>query len=187
MTLKDASNDRELDDSALAELIEQRCIALIAACQIRELMMATAESRTGGLISGALIGVAGASAVVERGVVAYSNTAKMGLLDVPPALLAQFGAVSEEAARAMAEGMLAGTAAAEANRKLGLTLSVTGIAGPGGGSEEKPEGLVHFAAALKGAMTLHAEERFGAPGRNRVRQLSVARALALGLEAIAPN
>jgi nicotinamide-nucleotide amidase len=87
----------------------------------------------------------------------------------------------------MAEGMLTGPAAAEAGEKLGLTLAVTGIAGPGGGSAEKPEGLVHFAAARRGALTLHAEERFGAPGRNRVRQLSVARALALGLEALAPN
>lgn len=187
MMLKDASKDSACDDAALADLIEKRCVALIEACKNRGLMLATAESCTGGLISGALIGVAGASKVVERGVVAYSNTAKMGLLDVPPGMLAQFGAVSEEVARAMAEGALNGTGAADANEKLGLTLAVTGIAGPGGGTEEKPEGLVHFAAARKGAMTLHAEERFGPQGRNRVRQLTVARALALGLEALAPS
>lgn len=187
MPLKNATADPTLDDAALDELIEMRAEALLSACRNREIMMATAESCTGGLIAGALTDIAGASDVIERGVVSYANDAKIGLLDVPPGMLAQFGAVSEPVARAMAEGMLDGPASAEASLKLALALSVTGVAGPGGGSAEKPEGLVHFAAARRGAPTLHAEERFGAVGRARVRRLSVARALALGLEALAPS
>lgn len=139
------------------------------------LTLATAESCTGGLLAGALTETPGSSDVVEGGVVTYSNALKESLLDVSPALLAMHGAVSEPVARAMAEGAL---------RKLGVdvALSVTGVAGPGGGSTEKPVGLVHFAAARRDGPTLHRECRFGDRGRSEVRRLSVLEALDLCAE-----
>ena len=106
-------------------------------------MVATAESCTGGLVAGALTDIAGSSAVVDRGFVTYTNEAKQQMLGVPPTTLEKFGAVSRETAEAMAHGAL-GHAQAD------LAVSITGIAGPGGGSPEKPVGLVHFAAASRG-------------------------------------
>jgi nicotinamide-nucleotide amidase len=137
--------------------------------------IATAESCTGGLIAGALTAIAGSSDVVERGFITYSNQAKTDLLGVPPELIREHGAVSEEVARAMAEGAL---------QKSGveLALSCTGIAGPGGGSADKPVGLVHIAAARKGQTTLHLECRFGDIGRDKVRARTVEEALKLGLQ-----
>ncbi|HRE43615.1 MAG TPA: CinA family protein, partial [Terricaulis sp.] len=122
--------------------------------------------------------VPGASAVLERGFVTYSNAAKSELLGVPAALIAQHGAVSEPVARAMAEGALA-------HARAQLSVAVTGIAGPGGGSAEKPVGLVHIAAALKGGAVLHEEKRFGDIGREAVQRETVAAALALVMRLLA--
>ncbi len=146
--------------------------AVLSACRQRGWMLATAESCTGGLVAGLLTEIAGSSDVVERGLVTYSNAAKHSLLGVPEVLLAQYGAVSEPVARAMAEGALA-------RAPVALTVAITGIAGPGGGSADKPVGLVHFAAAAKDRPTLHIAHRFGDPGRDRIRQLAVAAALTL--------
>src|SRR5262245_29847805 len=110
--------------------------------RMRRLKLATAESCTGGLVSGLLTEIAGSSEVVERGFVVYSNEAKRSLLGVPETVIEVHGAVSEVTARAMAEGALS-------NSLADIAVSVTGIAGPGGGSPEKPVGLVHFACALR--------------------------------------
>ena len=142
----------------------------------RSLTIAAAESCTGGLVAGALTSVAGSSAVVERGFVTYSNAAKTGMLGVPSELIDRHGAVSEAVARAMAVGALKHSAA-------DLSVAVTGIAGPGGGSEAKPVGLVHFAAAGPGGV-IHVERRFGEIGREAVRLDSVRVALRLLLDRI---
>jgi nicotinamide-nucleotide amidase len=137
--------------------------------------IATAESCTGGLIAGALTAIPGSSDVVERGFIVYSNQAKTDLLDVPEGLIEEHGAVSEEVARAMAEGALIRSG-------VELAVSCTGIAGPGGGTPEKPVGLVHIAAARAGQSTLHLECRFGDIGRDNVRLRSVEEALKLVLQ-----
>jgi len=147
-----------------------RAEALLAKARARGVMIATAESCTGGLIAGLLTEIAGSSDVVDRGFVTYSNEAKMEMLGVPAETLATHGAVSEPTARAMAEGALARSRAA-------LTVAVTGIAGPGGGSEDKPVGLVHFGCAMKDMPTVHAERRFGDIGRPSVRFATVVQAL----------
>jgi nicotinamide-nucleotide amidase len=121
---------------------------LLAACAEQGLRLATAESCTGGLIIACLTEIAGASAVVERGYVTYDDRAKQEVLGVPAGLLAEHGAVSEPVAQAMAEG--ARRAAA-----VDLAIAVTGIAGPGGATADKPVGLVHVAVARAGAPTLH--------------------------------
>jgi nicotinamide-nucleotide amidase len=145
---------------------------LLDSLRKRGLKLAAAESCTGGLVSGLLTEIAGSSDVVERGFVTYSNAAKHELLGVPEAMLAEHGAVSEPVARAMAEGALARSHA-------DVSVAITGVAGPGGGSAAKPVGLVHFAAARRGGATLHQERRFGEIGRAEVRLKSVANALAL--------
>lgn len=137
----------------------------------RGVMIATAESCTGGLIAGCLTEIAGSSAVVERGFVTYSNEAKTEMLGVPATTISAVGAVSEEVARAMAEG------AVERSRAK-LAVAVTGVAGPGGGSAEKPVGLVHFGCAKRGDETLHRREIF--PGdRSAVREATLRTALEL--------
>lgn len=136
------------------------------------LRLVTAESCTGGLIAGLLTEIPGSSDVLERGLVTYSNASKEELLGVPHALIAEYGAVSEAVARAMAEGAAAKSGAH-------LSLAVTGIAGPGGGTKAKPVGLVHVAACLKGGPTLHQERRFGDIGRTKVRLKTVKVALTL--------
>jgi nicotinamide-nucleotide amidase len=146
--------------------------ALLDAFRKRRLMLATAESCTGGLVAGLLTEIPGSSDVVERGFVTYSNAAKHELLGVPEAMLAQYGAVSELVARAMAEGALA-------HSKADVAVAITGVAGPGGGSAEKPVGLVHLASAHRGGDVLHRECRFGDIGRGAVRVKSVEVALAL--------
>jgi nicotinamide-nucleotide amidase len=138
----------------------------------KKLRIATAESCTGGLIAGLLSEIPGSSDVLERGFVTYSNKAKEDLLGVPEALIRDHGAVSEAVARAMAKG-------AAANSNAQLAVAVTGIAGPGGGTAEKPVGLVHFAACRKGGATLHEEHRFGDIGRTEVRLKTVEAALEL--------
>ena len=152
---------------------------VLEAARARGLMVATAESCTGGLVAAALTEIAGSSDVVDRGFVTYSNAAKQELLGVPGELIQRHGAVSEPVARAMAEGALARSAA-------GVTVSITGIAGPSGGSAEKPVGLVWFATALKGAETLSVERRFGDLGRSGVRAAATDHALALLLERLRP-
>jgi nicotinamide-nucleotide amidase len=148
-----------------------RAERVLAACRAAGLSVATAESCTGGLVAAALTAIAGSSDVVERGFVTYSNAAKTELLDVPAALIAAEGAVSEPVARRMAEGALARSAA-------DLAVSVTGIAGPGGGSQSKPVGLVWFGLARRGAATLTRREVF--PGdRGEVRRAAVLVALGL--------
>jgi len=151
--------------------------ALLDLCRARGLKIVTAESCTGGLVAALLTEIAGSSDVVERGFVTYSNDAKQELLGVRAQTLAARGAVSEPTAREMAEGALNASHA-------DLAVSVTGIAGPGGGSVEKPVGLVHFACARRGASTVCAERRFGDPGRAAIRLASVAQALSM-LEAAA--
>jgi nicotinamide-nucleotide amidase len=149
-----------------------RADRLLARARAAGLMIATAESCTGGLIAGALTEIPGSSDVVDRGFVTYSNAAKSEMLGVPADLIARHGAVSAEVARAMAEGALARSNA-------GLAVAVTGVAGPGGGSIEKPVGLVWFAAARRGGEPAATERRFGAIGRSAVRLATVATALEL--------
>lgn len=149
-----------------------RAEALIAAYRARGLLLATAESCTGGLVAALLTEIAGSSAVVERGFVTYSNAAKRDLLGVSDAVLRDHGAVSAPCARAMAEGAVGRSAAT-------VAVSVTGIAGPGGGSADKPVGLVHFARAARGGRTVHIERHFDLPDRSAIRLASVAEALGL--------
>lgn len=151
--------------------------ALLQACQERGIMLATAESCTGGLIIAALTDIAGSSAVVDRGFITYSNEAKMEMLGVSAATLNAHGAVSRETAIEMAKGALA-------NSRAGLTLAVTGIAGPGGGSAEKPVGLVWFGVGLKGETVTAEHRQFADEGRDFIRRETVRHALQLGLEAL---
>ncbi|HDZ71310.1 MAG TPA: CinA family protein [Aurantimonas coralicida] len=156
--------------------IADKARRVIEAYTARGLKIATAESCTGGMIAAALTDIAGSSAVLDRGFVTYSNEAKIAMIGVDPESLAADGAVSETVARQMAEGTLR---AANAD----VAISVTGIAGPGGGSSAKPVGLVHFACAGNG-MTRHVEKRFGDLGRSAIRGASVRVALDLLLEAV---
>jgi len=148
---------------------------ILAKARAHGLKIATAESCTGGLIAGLLTEIPGSSDVFERGFVTYSNQAKRDLLGVPEDLLKAHGAVSSQVARAMAEGALK-------HSRAHIAVSVTGIAGPGGGTAEKPVGLVHIAAS-RGDETRTAERRFGDLGRTEVRLKTVEAALRL-LEAL---
>jgi nicotinamide-nucleotide amidase len=145
---------------------------LLELCRTRGLRVVTAESCTGGLVAAALTEIAGSSDVVDRGFVTYSNEAKQEMLGVPAATLKRHGAVSEQTAIAMAAGALK-------HSRADLSVSITGIAGPGGGSKEKPVGLVHFAAANRDGRKLVRQRLFGKIGRRKVRLRSVAQALAL--------
>lgn len=156
--------------------IRELAKTLLETLRGKKLTLVTAESCTGGLVAGALTEIPGSSDVLERGYVTYSNAAKESVLGVPAVLLKQFGAVSEETARAMAEGALKASPA-------DISIAVTGIAGPGGGSKEKPVGLVHFAAARRGGRIIHKEARFGDIGRSEVREHSVIVAFGLIAEA----
>ncbi len=142
----------------------------------RDWMVATAESCTGGLIIGCLTEVAGSSAVVDRGFITYTNEAKNELLDVDADILATLGAVSEPVARAMAQGALAHSNAE-------VAVAVTGVAGPGGGTAEKPVGLVHLACARRGGTVQHLEMRYGDRSRQEIREATVASAFELLLNA----
>lgn len=150
--------------------IEQKARALIAAFSERGLMVATAESCTGGLIVGALTEVSGSSSVVDRGFVTYSNDAKIQMLGVDPATLAAHGAVSRQTAVEMARGALS-------HSQADIAIAVTGIAGPSGGTDEKPVGLVHLAAASRGGAVRHREMRYGDIGRDAIRLATVRTAL----------
>lgn len=136
------------------------------------LKIATAESCTGGLLAAALTSVSGSSAVVERGFVTYTNTAKIQSLGVPHDLLNAHGAVSAEVAKAMAEGALTKSNA-------DVAISITGIAGPGGATQGKPVGLVFFGLAREHMRTVTLERRYGDIGRDGIREASVATALDL--------
>jgi len=149
---------------------------VLNACRRAGVKLATAESCTGGLVAGALTAIPGSSAVFERGFVTYSNAAKEELLAVSPALLRAFGAVSEPVAKAMAEGALQRSHA-------DLAVAITGVAGPDGGTPEKPVGLVHFALARKLRPTLALYRIF--PGdRAAVRRQAVDQALTMVLDAV---
>jgi nicotinamide-nucleotide amidase len=150
---------------------------LLDLCRTRGLRIATAESCTGGLVAGVLTEIAGASDVVERGFVVYSNAAKESMLDVPASTLKHHGAVSAETAIAMAAGALK-------NSEADISVAITGIAGPGGGTKQKPVGLVHFAAGRRNREPIARRRLFGKIGRRRVRERSVAEALEL-LELVA--
>lgn len=152
--------------------------AALDAAKAAGLMIATAESCTGGLVAAALTDIPGSSAAFDRGFVTYSNEAKAELLGVDPALIAAHGAVSEAVARAMAEGALA-------HSRAGLAVAITGIAGPGGATPGKPEGLVHFAAARRGGETRALRVEYGARGRDAVRAAAALDALGLLVEAAA--
>lgn len=161
----------------IAEELIAKAGALLDELAGRGLLLVTAESCTGGLIAATLTGVAGSSRVVERGFVTYSNLAKTELLGVPSDLIEAQGAVSEAVARCMAKGAL------EAATATSVSVAVTGVAGPGGGSPEKPVGLVHLSAAQRLAagdiMIVHRAYRFGDIGRDGVRFATVAAALDL--------
>jgi nicotinamide-nucleotide amidase len=159
-----------------AKLVES-ARQLLDLCRARGFKIVTAESCTGGLVAALLTEIAGSSDVVERGLVTYSNQAKSELLGVAAETLAAHGAVSEATAREMAVGALRASHA-------DIAVSVTGVAGPGGGSAEKPVGLVHFGCSGPGDRLVVVERRYGDIGRSAVRLASVVQALAL-LEAAA--
>jgi nicotinamide-nucleotide amidase len=174
------SSDGPIDPSD-----QNSAMRLMQCLKGRGMMMATAESCTGGLIAALMTELPGSSAVFDRGFVTYSNAAKVAMLGVAAECLDRHGAVSRETALAMAEGALK-------HSQAGLALAVTGIAGPGGGTEQKPVGLVHLAAAIGtigGSLTAtrHVECRFGDIGRTQIRQASVRRALELALALVEPR
>jgi nicotinamide-nucleotide amidase len=136
--------------------------------------LATAESCTGGMVAAALTDIAGSSDVFDRGFVTYSNLSKAEMLGVVPALIATHGAVSSQVACAMSEGALLYS-------KAQISVAITGVAGPGGGTAEKPVGLVHFSVAANGLPTAHSEIRFGDIGRSQVRAMARDYALQLVL------
>lgn len=162
------NGDVTMSDQKQSELAE----AVLELARQQGVRVATAESCTGGLIAGALTDIAGSSDVVDRGFVTYSNEAKQQMLDVKAATLQQFGAVSEATAKEMAYGAIAHSVA-------DLSVSVTGVAGPGGGTAEKPVGLVWFGIAQVGQPP-HAEKMlFGDIGRAAIRRETVLHALSL--------
>ena len=154
---------------------EQLALAteLLEKCRAQGLRIVTAESCTGGLIAACLTAIAGSSDVVERGYVTYTNEAKSEMLGVPEALFPVVGAVSQEVALAMAHGALEGS-------KADLSVSVTGVAGPGGGSETKPVGLVHLAVAS--THNLQHREKVFEGDRDQIRAQTVIMALEMLLE-----
>jgi nicotinamide-nucleotide amidase len=144
---------------------------LLARCRMAGLKLATAESCTGGLIAAALTEIAGSSDVVDRGFVTYSNEAKVAMLGVPMGLIVAVGAVSEAVAGRMAAGAIAHSLA-------DIAVSVTGVAGPGGGSLEKPVGTVWFGSARRGG-AVRTERKVFAGDRSAVRRATLVHALGL--------
>ena len=157
--------------------------ALINACRHHEKMIVTAESCTGGLLAGLLTEIAGSSAVVERGFVTYSNEAKTELIGTPAALISSHGAVSSEVAHAMAQGALR-------HSRAHISLAITGIAGPDGGTTKKPVGLVHFATSWRSSTTSpiegthHFEARYEPISRSFIRTATLDTALELLAESL---
>lgn len=154
--------------------------ALLEECRAEKLMVASAESCTGGLVAGAITAVPGSSDIFDRGFVTYSNAAKVEMLGVRQTTLDAYGAVSRETAVEMALG-------AVEHSRAEIAVSVTGVAGPGGGSAEKPVGLVHFACARRGGAVVAVERRFGALGRKEIRAASVVQALQMLRAAAQPR
>jgi len=163
-----------------SERILAQAAVLLTACRAAGLRVACAESCTGGLVAAAITEIPGSSDVFERGFVTYSNQAKIEMLDVSEKTLEAFGAVSRDVALEMARGALA-------RSKADIAVAVTGVAGPGGGSAEKPVGLVHFGCAARAREARHVERRFGALSRAEIRACAVEQALALLLEAASPG
>jgi nicotinamide-nucleotide amidase len=161
---------RQTDIGKLADLF-------LKACARHKILVATAESCTGGLIIAAMTDIPGSSSMVDRGFVTYSNEAKTELLGVSPVTLDAHGAVSAETAREMAAGALARSHA-------GLALAVTGIAGPDGGSPDKPVGLVWFGLAMTEQPTVAERRVFKNNGRDYIRRQTVRHALEMGLKAL---
>jgi nicotinamide-nucleotide amidase len=160
--------------SELGELADK----FLQACWRRRILAATAESCTGGMIISMLTDIPGSSSMVDRGFVTYSNDAKIEMLGVSPVTLDAHGAVSRETAMEMAAGALS-------RSHSGIALSVTGVAGPDGGSEEKPVGLVWFGLVRTGRQVLAERHVFENKGRDFIRRESVRTALVMGLEALA--
>jgi nicotinamide-nucleotide amidase len=160
-----------IDDAIL-----EQAAAVLETLRARGLMLATAESCTGGLIAAALTHIPGSSDVVERGFVTYSNAAKTAMLDVPAALIQRLGAVSESVAGRMAEGAIRHSSAH-------IAVSVTGVAGPGGGSVDKPVGLVWFGCMRRGG-TVHTTHQLFTGDRAQVRAQAVAFAFKLILDQV---
>ncbi len=155
--------------------IQDLAISVIASLNAQEKLIITVESCTGGLVAAALTSISGSSSVVYGGFVTYANEAKNQMAGVPMALIEEYGAVSEQVAIAMAKGALANTSA-------DIAISVTGIAGPTGGTKEKPIGLVHFALAM-GDNIYHSKELFGIDkSREPIREASVLRALKMVMD-----
>ena len=150
--------------------------AVLNADRAAGLRIATAESCTGGLVAAALTEIAGSSDVVEAGFVTYSNDAKTAMLGVSAALIEKHGAVSEQVARAMAEGALA-------HSRADVSIAITGVAGPSGGTAAKPVGTVWFARAMRGGETIALLHQFGDPGRAEIRR----QAVLVALELLLPN
>lgn len=150
--------------------IETLATLVLDEARQRGLRITTAESCTGGLVAAVLTQIAGSSDVFERGFVTYSNRAKSELLDIPGDVIADLGAVSEPVVRMMAEGALV-------NSSAHLSVAITGVAGPGGGSPMKPVGTVHFATARSNGAILHRVEHFKDMDRNQVRLASLQTAL----------
>ncbi len=159
--------------------LREAAARVLEAFRASGLKLATAESCTGGLVAAALTEIAGSSDVVDRGFVTYSNEAKQAMLGVPAATLNRYGAVSAQTAAAMAAGALK-------NSLADVTVAITGVAGPGGGTKQKPVGLVHFAAASRDGRRVARSRRYGKIGRRRVRERSVAEALRL-LQLLVPK
>jgi nicotinamide-nucleotide amidase len=160
-----------LSDPKLSDLIHQAA-GLLDRCRAHSIKLAAAESCTGGLLMVCLTEVPNSSDVVDRGFVTYSNAAKTDLLSIPPKLIERHGAVSEAVAHAMAEGALG-------NSDADIAVGVTGVAGPGGGSEEKPVGLVHIAAVHRNGKHQQIRCQFGDAGRAGVRYRAVEQAFKL--------
>jgi nicotinamide-nucleotide amidase len=150
--------------------METNARLLIDEARERRLRIVTAESCTGGLVSAAITSIPGSSDVFDRGLIVYSNRAKQELLGVPGDLLADYGAVSEPIVRMMAEGALE-------NSNAHVAVAITGVAGPGGGTELKPVGLVHFATARANQSVMHRVERFGDMERQEIQMASAEIAL----------
>ena len=146
--------------------------SLLDLCRRKRLMLAAAESCTGGLLAATLTEIPGSSDVLERGFITYSNEAKRAMLGVTPVTLAKHGAVSRETAEAMATGVLA-------HAPVDLAVSITGIAGPGGAVPGKPVGLVYLAAASRSGRLIQHERKYGDIGRAQVRRACVIEALAM--------
>lgn len=158
--------------------IETLARLLVAEAREKSLRLVAAESCTGGLVAGAICSISGASDVFERGFVTYTNRAKSEMLGVPGDLIADHGAVSEPVARMMAEGALA-------NSHAHVAVSITGIAGPGGGTPMKPVGTVHFAVARANRSVVHRHEAFDGQTREAVQLAAVRTALEMLREAVA--